>query len=747
MEKYLAKSNGETLIDHSLIVNNVSLELSKIILSDEYFERYAKILNHASLLHDIGKLTDSFQKKMKDVEKKSGRVYRHNEIGWAFLSKYYTGEYKDLLLYLVFWHHGISNRLDKINDDLIIDTLSAEEITRMSNYLSSSIGEEYLITDEDEIIDSDTNRAPLYYDDENKFMFQWKMIYGCLVSADRIASSKFDNLEVELYNYIHLSEEFDPIKNWVFKDSERSKRQIEIIDKCAGTTMVNAPAGFGKTIMGLLWGLKRNKKIIWVCPRNTIAESVYESIVSELNNMRIQPTVELMLGGEIKKGGNGDLFKSDIIITNIDNFLSPSNNNSLLKYYSLINSASVVFDEYHELIGETPLFAAFINIMRGRHLIGKSETLLLSATPNLINHLWEGAFKKTTQILPNDGEHFEAQHNIPFRLNVYRSNDINGVNDDNSLVIYNSISNAQRNMFSGKYGDLFHSKFTDIDRNYKLVSLLNNHGKNGSSNNNIIGTHVLQASLDISFKNVYESCLSPDSTIQRLGRNNRWGELKDTSFTSVQLDSNKSERVMYNILYNNNLQSIWFEFLSEYNGSYITLDEMYAIYNEFYKTYRKEIRKEVKQLFNVSNQKLNKIHPIKFFSNNKKSDILTAGGNKMRTNGNDVFYILRNVDGGWSDIFSEEVLGDFDIHFNESDNILPKILKVMKGLRNDLDNRFDYNDILNRNKYGKGVTLDYIRRMSKKSNTPYIRFDKVYDPELGVISIKLLNLIKNDLEN
>ena len=94
-------------------------------------------------------------------------------------------------------------------------------------------------------------------------------------------------------------------------------------NKIGKTTQVNAPAGFGKTILGLLWAFNSNKKIIWVCPRNTVAESVYRSITEELKFFNIDfLSTELFLSGEVKKNNilfEGD-FKSDIIVTNIDNF-------------------------------------------------------------------------------------------------------------------------------------------------------------------------------------------------------------------------------------------------------------------------------------------------------------------------------------------------------------------------------------------------------------------------------------------
>jgi CRISPR/Cas system-associated endonuclease/helicase Cas3 len=44
---------------------------------------------------------------------------------------------------------------------------------------------------------------------------------------------------------------------------------------------------------------------------------------------------------------------------------------------------------------------------------------------------------------------------------------------------------------------------------------------NSNNKPNIVGTHILKASLDISFNDLYEDILSPQSTLQRIGRCDR----------------------------------------------------------------------------------------------------------------------------------------------------------------------------------------------------------------------------------
>ena len=72
--------------------------------------------------------------------------------------------------------------------------------------------------------------------------------------------------------------------------------------------------------------VSRNRKIIWVCPRNTVGESVYDTIIGELKSFGFDNiSVELFLTNQVEKSThNSTGFESDIIVTNVDNYLVPT---------------------------------------------------------------------------------------------------------------------------------------------------------------------------------------------------------------------------------------------------------------------------------------------------------------------------------------------------------------------------------------------------------------------------------------
>ncbi len=393
-----------------------------------------------------------------------------------------------------------------------------------------------------------------------------------------------------------------------------------------------------------------------------------------------------------------------------------------------------------------------------RNNVLKTDTLLLSATPSLLHKIWETIDNKTT-VLPNENEHYNAQHNEMYSLEIldYEPNILNGVK--NTFVKYNTIKNAQKYKKLSDFHYLIHSGFEETKKNQHIKTLFEEFGKDSISNNkNVVGTHILQSSLDITFQNLVESILSPESTIQTIGRINRFGDymhrwVEQPTIKLFKADSktNRSEISICKELYCNDLSTQWFNFLHKKfnNVEDVNLNKLYEIYNEFNLVFQKEISKFVKVKYNNSLKHLINIYPHKFNKSKKmKNDVKTAGSNKFRTTNSEIFYICEKFGTNGTEFagpFTYSIRNDGNIgnEFDEDGNIFNKLIKTMKKIN---DERFNYDDILTLNKYGNGrLNLDVLREMGKRSNTPYIRFDVVYHDELGVIKKEdLSNILQNN---
>ena len=755
MKKILAKSNGTTLIEHSKNVSNIAVKISKLSPETLVDKDISESIRIIGLLHDIDKITEKLQciyyKKPFDETKEQKLPYRHNEVGWAFLSRYLNlpNNILDYVLDGVYWHHGITNKMNSYHDFDV--TFSDTDKNRMIDYVKTVLGEEYIKEESEK-----SREAPKYYIDcrIGEMTNAIKLfIRGCIISADRLVSEiEEKNGDINTIDLNIIREGEIDLTTHEYFGNERFKIQQSISDQVPNnnTTIINAPAGYGKTLLGFINNIiSGNKKLIWVCPRNVIADGVYRSFIKEISRCNGSTlSVELYLSGNVVE--HNEHFKkdftSDIIITNIDNFLSPSIDNSYAgRLYTLFYS-DVVLDEFHETITEEPLFACLVNLLTVKHRLTNSKTVMLSATSGNLHKLWDDSAKhlnKKTVILPENGKHYHSPFDTKFKINVMDSFDIKKLNENN-LIIVNSIDNAQILASDLNSNMLIHSQFSDEDRERNIDKLYEEFGYEGEKEfgkSNVVGTPIIQASLDVSLGHLYESVLSPEGTIQRSGRVVRKGDYQfpDGEYPTINIIwfDNESEEATRSLLYDNRLSRKWFNYMKQYDQKIVTINGLYEIYNRYYESHGDEIYSHIKLKYNKSLKSLSKCHPVKYY-NRRITDIKIAGGNKLRSTGNEIFVTCKNyITDDYILPISVTVEGSFGEFFKENGDVFKKLIDTMRVIDNE---NFNYDSILKRKKY---INIDTIRKSAKKSDTPYIRFDRVYHPFYGIV--KECNLSKLNL--
>lgn len=763
----LSKSNGVSLISHSNLVARFSEIIAQKKHSNPEDTLFLQAVRCSGLLHDIAKVIEKNQEKIKKGKKMNTKPDRHNEQAWAFLSKHLhceSRELKEMVLYGVYWHHGIEGGMAEKTNDVIYDNIGDEDLKRMILCTKDLLfGNNEFSCLEEPSLKNQNQKSPVFYSigNEDEDVLERKIFLRmCLISADRIVSElesenkewpkdefKLDAAINSHIDNLMLIKGAKSIENIKFKN-ERFKIQKGLTDDEAQTICFNAPAGFGKTIAALYWMLRNGEKVIWVCPRNTVAKSVYQSILETFSEFKIKNiTVELFLGGVVEESNwkhkNG--FESDLIITNIDNFSSPTYDNRTAKNLFFVMNSNVVFDEYHEFVAseKQALFSCFINILRARHRQTTSRTLLISATPIYgIEQNWDYDSNRTKH-LPGLYKHYPAAHEKKYKLNVFdNEDDLSKINENSSsLIVYNSIGEVQRCKINFKNSMLYHGDFEKGIKTAKLWEIFRIYGKHSErtlTKDNVISTHALQASADISFSKLYESIISPLSTLQRVGRIDRWGDYDLVPEINVFKSENNSEKRMIEILYDSELCKKWFNFLKLYNGELLTISDFYELYNEFNNANQKEIKRYINNTFSKSQTILNKIYPIQIDTNNNTEDKdkknLVAGSNKIRATGSEIFciYPKKGTD-EFTEIFNVTVYGNnFSEVFKEKNDgdVIRKKQNAMSRIIQNKDERYDYSSLI------KCENLDTIRRMARNSTTPYIAFNEIYDHELGLVKIK-----------
>lgn len=762
------------LIEHLHGVMIGSLYFAKRLGVDD--ESLLEIISLSAFLHDVGKVSDYFQNETLGLNpsKTSINYPCHQEISWLYAAAHNNNKlFERLGLQSIYWHHATNfyqNELEKRNAQNVINELPEGELKIIYERINNLINNfkfdfdisKYIDTSScDDDVDNSIPKLFEYNANNKQLNAQRLIVRSCLIASDHLVSSLSNEELNDVINSNDISKYYDNSRtfNKSYKipecyDKNRFDTQVEIVNSCDRVTQVNAPAGFGKTVIGLLWGLDKNDQIYWVCPRNIVAEGVYENVVREIKNFGLNLSVELFLTSERKLCTNQDIedCKSDIVVTNIDNLLSPMTNNQTGRIFD-INSSNIVFDEFHEFQSEEALFSLFVILMNARmHLAKNTNTLLLSATPSVIHKLWDGNVK--TKILPERGKHYPAQHNKLYEFDFSNNYDMPPKNSE--LRMFSSIKNVQE-QFKNDYNIIIHSKYLPKDRENIMNNIINTFGKGGDKNGKVISAPILQAALDVSFNSLIKTCESPECDIQAIGRINRWGENNYAKVVFLDLDNknneefNSRERGAIITRYNYPLSKKWNEFLKQKISLPITLNELYELYGEFINN-NIELDNYLKKCFTESVKKLETFFPRKKPKlNNQKNNNTKISTKSLRSVTSSCFIAVKYSNGDWcpepipcssADISNYKISNRKYIENEKIKTILENLIKVGYEYEDIVKKYFGKkkNIIKIKNKKttsskrsNKILTFEEFEKIGKCSDTPIPIFTSEYNTILGLI--------------
>ena len=804
---FLAKSKTNSLntylVDHTRMTINFGMRIGKLVYKPkdakpdfardftrkDFFSRLALAL----CLHDIGKMTNATQKylgKGKSVDDEGveeiGNVMRHNTYSWAYvmsrLNRMAT-ERNHMVPSAILYHHTCYVENEYSND--ILNSLSKEEVSdmdkfylAMKNYCSETFKEDIDLSSTDFSIQEDYNSfkidaTPIYQHvnkgQNNIINFQydaeWSLIRAILIFADRLISSgncdleKIYNNDTEyidkLYQDISTSHFVDNVDMRLFGyDKERLSNQYELLEetKKSDHNAVMACAGYGKTLLGLMWYMTWKKRLLWIVPRNVIATNTYLSIIKELKKLKIYDKVKVgtyYSGSIVEKNTNNrydSLDDFDILVTNIDSVVGRTTNNSMAHLLVNMYTSNVIFDEFHEFVMPDALYSAFIRLMRTRSQFTDSKTLLLSATAVKFNCFWGPSvnYIGKTPILFGDTK-------ITIRVKKFGKNEklIIPETEDDTFVICRTVADSQKAYLECKKiaKQLIHSRFTSDDREKITNSIFSSHGnadgkKSTDDRHMVIGTNIIGTGLDISCKIMYDFLISPEATIQRCcGRCSRFGEYNHIIYYVCDIDQKKLSPIITD-QYDERLYKAWLNVLYSLDGKTITKRELYEIFEKFKSDHEKDLINFYFEMFKKSSKALQDIKlksgSLKSSDNKKK----LANGMGYRGLSNSVFVTAKNTkDNSWC----ESINVDYDAIFNaddgEGDNgKLAENFMFHDGYKKEsVPDHFHYSD-WKKEKYkmpNKKFRIDSCKRIAKDEDSPIPVFDFVYNSELGLINKNL----------
>lgn len=551
----------QTVAEHSL--NTASL--AERFSIDEF-----KQVNYlCGLLHDIGKFSNEFQKKIRGENVK----VEHSICGAKEVESIVEKNTPIALLMqlCIAGHHSGIPDCGTRNDSSDMSTLHGRLKRNSAEYSKYSAELDINKIDTASFKDLLIKDCRDAKDLIEKFAFFVRYCFSCLTDADSLDTCAFCREEMPealRCNFEKCEEsinkrmsEFKASKEVTKLQAARSSLQEQAFSKIntdSNIYLMNMPTGSGKTLAGMRCALKRMRKangnikrIIYVIPYNSIIDqtaATFEDLFSEHTDiLRHQSTFVYEEQSDLNEDDIAafsaacENWDAGIIITTSVQFFESLYGNKRGKLRKLHNMANsiIVFDEAHLMPKEY-----LEPCLRGISYITKylgSEAIFLTATMPDYRTLFEQCCEKNLSIteLIDDTSEFE-------KFSKCRFFNLGSVSDEeilqkssvyaSSLIVVNSKKKAAElyKLCSGKkyhlstYMTGFDRKRVIDDIRLSLKSLYAEYSDLSivppERRITVISTSLIEAGVDLDFVAAFRELAGLDSILQTGGRCNREGK-------------------------------------------------------------------------------------------------------------------------------------------------------------------------------------------------------------------------------
>ena len=582
----LANTKRQSLQEHSIAVALYAYSLLKSFKFKNNIEKEVnEYLIYSALLHDIGKVSSSFQKYIKkvtnnnledmptDAEASRPKKFEgpyHNEISWAYIVNFIDFKNKtnnNIICHSVYWHHpaNYSDKEDKLcfgNSEIIFEKVEEDISTLLndihifvkglfssfSNYYKDSFnGQDYLKEPNKNNIDEEKHCPNFFSHKINNTAYNAKkqLCLNLLLEADRSVSSwepeelrkflrtwkgyQIPNYKTDRFSILEKLESN-------IKSKEQYSLAKEMVDKKLSVCGVD-PAG-GKTSISLYWWheCSNESPLMIALPRQNQVTGLFKSLEKDLKrvygNQKIN--MEAVFNGQRqhciwKPKDTHDLLISDINILVFDRFLSPYYKRKQSSEFLKMLKSHLILDEFHEFNSLPKMIPSLKEILTIRSwLESEVKTLMLSGTPepSLLKLLCiedRNIFKR---------EKLSPRNEHKFKIAIKETSQ-----EEEQDFYFDCLYSFLRvefcqNVFSqffNKFKDkikMIHSYFTVDDKEELLKNILRNHGKEQKTakiDKSVITSKMLQSSYNLSFNKAVVELSQPYMDCQTSGRINRFG--------------------------------------------------------------------------------------------------------------------------------------------------------------------------------------------------------------------------------
>jgi CRISPR-associated endonuclease/helicase Cas3 len=554
----------ESLNDHTQRVVEAGRQLSKRLgLSDELLQR----VELACMLHDVGKATYSFQKRMEAARTgaKSSSAYPHALASFPFMlaieSQRFGQSSPKIAAAAVLTHHSpLHPRL-------------YEGIANPPNFIEHALREwlAQWLPNEVEVLMRLLNENPSawlhqeanYPDGSRTLMQQFQclpvpeftLVKALLCLADWLASSHQEPKTIfltrgkqKLLRHLQLKKGLALNCLYQFQRDAEARRDSRLY--------LQAPTGTGKTEAMLLWA-GNAERILYLLPTQATVNAMWRRLQEIYGERRVgiahsHALLELSDGSDEAPPLDvrlfGSVFAKPVTVATLDQYLLAHLHGRHWEIRrTLSRYATVLIDEIHAYEPYTlGLLRAALEADPPQRLAIASATL---PTP-LRDYLGDAHFVKAESRLWQQTRHrLHCESRTP--EDALEEAIRHAAEGETVLFVVNTVPLAQRLyqracehaacLKRSPSIHLLHARFIYRDRRQKEQRV--RHLKQGTL---VIATQVVEVSLDISFNRLYTELAPLDALVQRMGRVNRYGEQPKPAPVHILLKYDPQSECVYN---------------------------------------------------------------------------------------------------------------------------------------------------------------------------------------------------------
>lgn len=560
------KENGEWMIqtndEHQSGVAKISAEFA----GEFGLPYWGRALG---LLHDKGKERKAFQQYIRGVngipiaDKTHYADHNHAFVGGLLVDKLMGRNVMNLLSNQIISHHTGLHDYGYV-ESILDETKLPEEI----NKDNIKIDFRALVNEFQELSFFNSQ------DDTMQFHHLSRMLFSCLIDADRLDTERFMDVEswkkrVCRYNIADLLPKLDAYMQMLQKhaaDTEVNRIRKMVQEQCRKTSSgekgfysLTVPTGGGKTLSSLLWAMKHAvahgmKRIIIAIPYTSIivqTAGLLKSIFGEENVLEHHSNFNPDSIGDEKTRDMAKLATENwdypiIVTTNVQLFESMFSNKPSVcrKLHNIVNSV-IILDEVQTL--PTDFLQPIVDSLKAyREMFGVS-VLFTTASQPVLSGLIEGSnpFEKfkgidnITEIIPDEYKLHDRLRRVDIKIykegSTYDEIATMLAKYNKVLCIVNTRKDAKElyDRLPDEGVKLHLSRMMCPKHISKTICEIKNILKdNSQSVVRVIATQLVEAGVDIDFPVVFRQEAGLDSVLQAAGRCNREGRI-DIGYTFV----------------------------------------------------------------------------------------------------------------------------------------------------------------------------------------------------------------------